>query len=310
MPTRLAGHSRGRHWISAWVPGAATTQSRIRAAIGARPPSSPVGDAAGLRQARPIAVSGMCRHGVGNRVDAGRQVDPGLAAHREAGACSGEIAAVIEDRVAGRSACRVSSSQPASVLSRAHDLRRHPALAAAHIGGGRRLSAAPSIARSGIRSPGSGRLIGWLDRDAEPRGVDAAGPQGGGRAGARRAVARRQRRSAAAVVACVAAGSWAAWLLLALLAASLPAQRSLRRACPRCRRWRSKLRPRRQAAQAVAMIVGRDHRRARRGRRVARRDREPGREFLRRRRRAGSSGWRSAACRAAWSTRRSTPPTA
>ena len=50
---------------------------------------------------------------------------------------------------------------------------------------------------------------------------------------------------------------------------------------------------------AVSMIVGRNPRASRRSRRGPRRDREPGRELLRRRRRARCSGSRSAACPAA-----------
>ena len=64
------------------------------------------------------------------------------------------------------------------------------------------------------------------------------------------------------------------------------------------------------AGRPCRTIVGRDTARPRRSRRVPRGDREPGREFLRRRGGARSSGWSSPGCPARSPTRRSTPPTA
>ena len=134
-----------------------------------------------------------------------------------------------------------------------------------------------------------GRLIAWCRRDVEFG------------AGFVRVQQRRQRhrtlvvaaagRSACCRAADLAASSIAAfrpsssWLLIAACwpAACWPSAASMTHVARGGRRARAR-RPRGGPRRPCRMIVGRDTGGARRGRRLPRRDREPGRELLRRRR--------------------------
>ena len=159
------------------------------------------------------------------------------------------------------------------------------------------------LALAALDHRGAGRLSGAsLSRGRPSRHLDgrAGSPRWrSGSTGRRRtSPSRRARRRARAFpLSCPDrvgrlvrdAGSRAVGALgfaaLAVLAASLPAQRSLDshvRAVADGARPEASTR----GGAAVSMIVGRNPDGARRGRRRARRDREPGREFLRRRRRA------------------------
>jgi hypothetical protein len=152
-----------------------------------------------------------------------------------------------------------------------------------------------------------GALIAALDRQPEPRDRVFRGAQGAGRRRARHPALRDHRLRLDRDLAALPGLGPLGLLPLALLASTLLAQRSLYEHVADVAEGLEQG-GLSEGRKAVAMIVGRNPESARRGRRLARRDREPRREFLRRHRRPRLLARRRRPARHARSTRRSTPP--